>query len=180
MYGASESRLGGVAAGDRFTIDTKVMSWQPRIHSKENVLKEIDASLEALKVKQIHLEYLHVPDRDTPFEEPCEAMDIAHKAGKIKSWGVSNYTAEEIQKLCSICETNSWVKPSVYQGHYNAIARGGEKTLFPILREHGMKFYAYSPAGGGFFAGNHKKPAAGGRFDSSVSTGTLPCRSQKG
>jgi aflatoxin B1 aldehyde reductase len=34
-------------------------------------------------------------------------------------------------------------KPSLYQGQYNPVARGMEETLFPILREHGIKFYAY-------------------------------------
>lgn len=174
MYGDSESRLGAIGASENFIIDTKVMSMQPGIHSKDNILKEIDASLEALKVKQLNLEYLHVPDRDTPFEEPCEAMDIAHKAGKIKSWGLSNYTAEEVQQICDICEKNGWVKPSVYQGQYNPAVRGGEKTLFPVLRKYGIKFYAFSPASGGFFAGNHKKPAAGGRFDPSVSLSAIP------
>jgi aflatoxin B1 aldehyde reductase len=32
-----------------------------------------------------------------------------------------------------------------------------------------MRMFAHSPAGGGFFAGNHKKAVSGGRFDKSVS-----------
>lgn len=40
--------------------------------------------------------------------------------------------------------------PSVYEGNYNAIGREAEKELFPLLREHGIAFYAYSPIAGGF------------------------------
>jgi aflatoxin B1 aldehyde reductase len=70
-------------------------------------------------------------------------MNKAHKAGKFERFGISNYTAEEVEKLVEICETNGWVKPSVYQGQYNAIARLNEDDLFPILRKHGISFYAY-------------------------------------
>lgn len=170
--GTSEPRLGAVGAGDKFTIDTKVSS-QPGDHTKEKILKEIDISLDALKVKQINVEYLHMPDRTTKFEEACEAMDQAHKEGKIKHWGLSNYTAQEVQQFVDICEQRGLVKPSVYQGHYNAIGRSPEAELFPVLRKHGIAFYAYSPAAGGFFSGNAKKVAAGGRWDTSVSNALL-------
>lgn len=172
--GTSEPRLGAVAAGSRSTIDTKVMSRSPGDHTKAKILEEIDISLEALQIKQINIEYLHAPDRATPFEEACEAMDQAHREGKIKKWGISNYTADEVQKFIDICEARGWVKPSVYQGHYNAIVRGSEKNLFPILRKYGLAFYAYSPAGGGFFAGNYKNTPVGGRFDQAVSCFDLP------
>ncbi|KAK4039723.1 NADP-dependent oxidoreductase domain-containing protein [Parachaetomium inaequale] len=165
--GSSEPRLGAVAAGERSTIDTKVMSRGPGCHTKAKILEEIDISLAALQIKQINIAYLHAPDRTTPFEEACEAMDQAYREGKIKKWGISNYTADEVQEFLNICEARGWVKPAVYQGHYNAIVRSNEKQLFPVLRKHGLAFYAYSPAGGGFFAGNHNNTAAGGRFDKS-------------
>ncbi|KAM6506007.1 hypothetical protein FSOLCH5_014186 [Fusarium solani] len=171
--GSSEPRLGAVAAGDRFVIDTKVNSLQPGTHSKANILKEIDESLEALKIKQINIEYLHMPDRATKFEEPCEAMDQAHREGKIKQWGLSNYRAEEVQAILKICEERGFAKPTVYQGQYNLIVRGGEKELFPILRKNGIAFYAYSPAAAGFFAGNHKKVKAGGRYDKALILGGI-------
>ncbi|KAH7141095.1 aflatoxin B1 aldehyde reductase member 2, partial [Dactylonectria macrodidyma] len=171
--GSSEPRLGAVAAGDRFTLDTKVNSREPGSHSKENILKEIDISLKSLNIEQINIEYLHVPDRATPFEEACEAMDQAHREGKIKHWGLSNYTADEVQKFVDICDDKGFVKPSVYQGQYNPIVRDGEKSLFPVLRQHGIAFYAYSPAAGGFFAGSHKNVKAGGRFDPSHLIGSI-------
>lgn len=164
----SEPRLGIANEGGKFVIDTKVMSAEPGCHTKEKILSEIDASLKDLKVKQIHIEYLHVPDRVTPFEEACEAMNQAVEEGKIKYWGLSNYTAEEVQKFVDICEQRGLVKPSVFQGPYNPIVRSNEKALFPLLRKNKIRFYAYSPAAGGFFAGNHKNAKAGGRFDQSV------------
>ncbi|KAF4943679.1 hypothetical protein FSARC_14857 [Fusarium sarcochroum] len=170
--GTSESRIGAVI-GKEYAIDTKVNSLQDGGHSVANIASDIDASLEALRVDHIHTEYLHIPDRKTDFKEACEAMDLAYKTGKIKQWGICNHTAEEVETFLKICEKNGYVKPRVYQGQYNPIVRGGEKELLPFLRQHGMAFYAYSPAGAGFFAGNHKKIQAGGRFDQSLFLGGL-------
>ncbi len=42
--------------------------------------------------------------------------------------------------------------PTVYQGNYAPVARKPEEALFPILRQNGIAFYAYSPLAGGFLA----------------------------
>ncbi|KAM0337519.1 hypothetical protein ACHAPU_011540 [Fusarium lateritium] len=171
--GSSEPRLGAVKAGDTFLIDTKVNSIQEGGHSRANILGDVSGSLEALKVKQINNFYLHLPDRKTDVKETCEALDLAYREGKFKAWGVCNLTAPEVQDIIETCEANGFVKPSVYQGHYNAIVRGGEKELFPLLRKHGLSFYGYSPAAGGYFAGTHKEGRAGSRFDQNLFLGGL-------
>jgi aflatoxin B1 aldehyde reductase len=61
-------------------------------------------------------------------------MNEAHKAGKLERFRISNYSPEEVITLVEICERNGWVKPSMYQGQYNAIARGNEDELFPVLK----------------------------------------------
>lgn len=141
--GSSEPRLGAVEAGKKFIIDTKVLSQTPGSHTRERIETGINESLEALKIKQINIEYLHQPDRQTPFEETVEAMDKAYREGKFKSFGLSNYAAAEVEQIVEICERRGFVKPSVYQGQYNPIVRGGENELFPILRKHGIAFYAW-------------------------------------
>lgn len=42
-------------------------------------------------------------------------MNEAYKAGKFERFGISNYSARQVEELVSICEKNGWVKPSVYQ-----------------------------------------------------------------
>lgn len=87
--------------------------------------------------------YLHAPDRATPFEETCRAMDEAWREGKFRRWGVSNFTAGEVERVWEICERGGLVRPSVYQGRYNALVREGEGELFPVLRRLGIGFFAY-------------------------------------
>ncbi|KAF5567412.1 D-arabinitol 2-dehydrogenase [Fusarium phyllophilum] len=168
---SSEPRLGAVNAGERFSIDTKADFMKG--HTKENITHDIDNSLKLLKIDQINVYYIHVPDRNNPVEPALEALNTAYKDGKINTWGISNFRADEVQEVIDICEKRGFVKPSVYQGHYNALVRAGEKELFPILRKNDMGFYAYSPAAGGLFSGSHKNPAPNGRFDPAHKSGSI-------
>ena len=70
-------------------------------------------------------------------------MNKAYTEGKFKFFGLSNYTADEVEEIVQICEAKGYLKPSVYQGQYNPIIRSGEKELFPLLRKHGIAFYAW-------------------------------------
>ncbi|MCJ1411353.1 hypothetical protein MMC19_005441 [Ptychographa xylographoides] len=175
--GSCEVLLGQTDFAQWAIIDTKVKSWQPRTHTKEMIAESVEESLEALKVDKVHIEYLHAPDRETPFAETCEAINEAYKAGKLEKFGLSNFSPEEVEEVVELCEKNGWVKPTVYQGQYNAIARLGEDALLPMLRKHGLSFYAYSPSGGGIFSrtvkGKDKADVKGGRFDKDQFIGRL-------
>jgi aflatoxin B1 aldehyde reductase len=72
-----------------------------------------------------------------------KAMDAAYLANEFKKFGISNYTAGEVEEIVAVCERNRWVKPSVYQGQHNAITRRHKDEMLPILRNHGISFYAY-------------------------------------
>ncbi|OAA39481.1 aflatoxin B1 aldehyde reductase member 2 [Beauveria brongniartii RCEF 3172] len=171
--GTSEARLAAADAGSKFVIDTKVSSREAGAHAANKIASQIDLSLDVLRIDQINIEYLHHPDRATPFEETCEAIDKSYRAGKFKRFGLSNYTAAEVEQFVEICKRRGFVKPSVYQGQYNAIVRSGEKELFPVLRKHNISFYAWSPTAAGFFAGNYKDVKPGGRFDKSHFLGSI-------
>lgn len=45
--------------------------------------------------------------------------------------------------MIEIADKNGYVKPTVYQGHYNLICRGPESKLMPLLKKHNIKYYAY-------------------------------------
>lgn len=142
-YISSEERLGQVGAPARFTIHTKVHSGEPGEHEPFKVAQSINKSLEDLQTSSVETMFLHVPDRQTPFEDAARAINDAFKEGKFKRFGLSNYTEAEVQQFLDICEDKGYVKPSVYQGHYNPVVRGGEKELFPLLRKHNMSFFAF-------------------------------------
>ncbi|KKY32050.1 putative aldo keto [Diaporthe ampelina] len=176
--GSSEPRLGAVEAGSRFNIDTKILGVPGNgpFHTAQQVKSSIDASIADLKLPdgvKIDIMYLHLPDRETPLEETCEAINRAYQEDKFKRFGISNYTAAEVEQIVAICKNKGYVAPTVYQGQYNPIVRSGEDTLFPVLRKHGIAFYAYSPAAAGVFIGSQKAAQSGGRFDTSSAVGRI-------
>ena len=137
-------------------------------HSPEHVRENLLNSLKALGQQKIDMFYLHGPDRTTPYEDTLREVNKLHKEGHFDRFGVSNYMSWEVAQICGICERNGWIKPSVYQGIYNAVHRSVEPELFPCLRAHSMAYYAYNPLGGGFFTGAFKKDEdveEGSRFD---------------
>lgn len=79
-----------------------------------------------------------------------DAIQELYTAGKFKRFGLSNFNAEDVRKIYDYAASKDFVLPTVYQGSYSPIARHYEKTLFPLLRELKIAFYAYSPLAGGF------------------------------
>lgn len=150
--GKSEETLGLVAeAAGGLTIATKAPGFSPGSLTYDKVISNCNASLQALQQSTIDLYYFHGPDRQTPIEESCSAINELHRIGKIGAFGISNYKADEVQSIYDLCSSKGWITPSVYQGGYNGLARGGETLLFPTLRKLGIAFYAFSPLAGGFF-----------------------------
>lgn len=68
------------------------------------------------------------------------------------------------------CKYNNWVRPTVYQGMYNAITRNIEPELFTACRRYGLDIVVYNPIAGGLFSGKIKSKdivPEGGRFSDS-------------
>jgi aflatoxin B1 aldehyde reductase len=152
--GKSEQDLGALPeAHQTFSIATKAPGFSPGSLAHQKVLDNCAASLTALKTPQLDLYYFHGPDRATPLEESLRAINQLYREGKFSRFGVSNYHATEVQAILDICDKQDFVRPSVYQGGFNALARAGEGELFPLLRQHNIAFYAY------------RTPPAGSRMD---------------
>jgi len=157
-------------------VDTKVRGWVPGALKYDAVLKSVEESLHALGTKKVHILYLHAPDRDTPIEETLSAIDVVYKQGAFEKFGLSNFSAEEVEKVFEVSKAKGYVLPSVYQGMYNVVARSNEKDLFPTLRKHGVSFYAYSPLAGGFFAEHIAQNGiehSSGRFNAETPAGQM-------
>jgi aflatoxin B1 aldehyde reductase len=167
--GKSEEDLGTIPEAEHdFAIATKAPGFSPGSLAFQKVIDNCNASLKALKQQKLDLYYFHGPDRKTPLEESLRAIDQLYREGKFARFGVSNYHVTEVEEILNLCAKHGFVQPSVYQGGYNALARAGEKELFPLLRQHSIAFYAYSPLAGGFFsrpATELRTPPSGSRMD---------------
>ena len=104
------------------TLATKWYPHEAGAH-KPAVLKEkLNKSLADLKTDCVDIFYLHAADRSVPFAETLEALNELHKEGKFVQLGLSNFTAFEVAEIVITCKERGWVRPTIYQGMYNAIS----------------------------------------------------------
>ncbi|KAK9454117.1 NADP-dependent oxidoreductase domain-containing protein [Dipodascopsis uninucleata] len=174
FQGESELFLGELGAAKRgFLIDTKVRSFAASSHTANAIFESVEIQFKRLRVKKVRTLYLHCPDRATPYEQTHKAMDSLHKMGRFEKFGLSNFTANEVELFVTNAKENNWVAPSVYQGLYNIVSRRCELELFPILKKYDINFFAYSPLAVGFFSNVRRgeEPKVGGRFDSTTTSG---------
>jgi aflatoxin B1 aldehyde reductase len=139
IYGASEELLGQSGGSKRFDIDTKAPGGIiPGSMTAQGVVDFAHRSKKLLDVEQVDVYYLHAPDPAVAIEETLKGINEVYKEGWFRRFGLSNFLADDVQKIYEICEMEGYPLPSVYQGDYSAIARKQEELLLPTLRKLGM------------------------------------------
>ncbi|ORX34237.1 NADP-dependent oxidoreductase domain-containing protein [Kockovaella imperatae] len=146
-------------------------------HDAANIRAKLEWNLEQLGTDCVDIFYLHAADRNTPFVETLEECNKLHKEGKFKQLGISNFTAYELAECVTICQERGWVKPSIYQGMYNAITRNLESELIVACHRYGLEIVVYNPLAGGLFSGkikskDQKVEDPHSRFGAQASTGS--------
>lgn len=129
-----------------------------RIDSRPNTLrKNIEESLERLKVDVIDLYYVHRWDKQTPIEEVAGTLkDLIHE-GKIRAAGLSEVSGETLRRASVECPI------SAVQSEYSLWTRNPEISLLPACRELGTCLVAFSPLGRGFLTAS--PPQIGSLFE---------------
>lgn len=117
-------------------------------NSPEWIRDAVDLSLKRLKTDYIDLYYLHRYNPQWPIEETIGVMADLVKQGKIKHLGVSNTTAEELQRA------NAVHPITAIQSEYSLIFRDAEKEVLPMARKLGTSYVPFSPLARGIFFEN--------------------------
>jgi aflatoxin B1 aldehyde reductase len=173
--GSCEQMLGDLHAAERFGIATRFLP-NNRGHEPKNLKRTFKESLARLKTGKVNILYLVTRDSATPIESTLSAVQELYDEGLFEEFGVSNFSAWQVAEASEIAARYGWIRPSVYQGLYNAITRAVEPELFKCLGNYGIRFHAYNPLAGGAFSksfGASGAVAAGSRFDSSHAQGKL-------
>jgi aryl-alcohol dehydrogenase-like predicted oxidoreductase len=113
----------------------------------EYVRQACEASLRRLKVETIDLYYQHRVDRTVPIEETVGAMSRLVEEGKVRFLGLSEAAPATIHRA------HRTHAISALQTEYSLWTRDPEEEIFPVCRELGISFVAYSPLGRGFLTG---------------------------
>lgn len=157
--GICEKLLGEVLPGlERpYKIATKV---NPRISGRldgEAAYKQVNESLNRMKLDSVDTVFLHFPDPATPVTDILKAMADLHEQGKYRELGLSNFPAWMVADVWHICDEHGWIKPTVFEGVYNPLTRRAEAELNACLYNYGIRFYAYNPMCGGLLTGRYDK-----------------------
>jgi aryl-alcohol dehydrogenase-like predicted oxidoreductase len=156
--GAAEGAWGEILKDyDRssYVLATKLyfpMSNTDRGLSREQVHKQVDASLERLQTDYLDLYQCHRPDPDTPIEETMEALTEVCEAGKAREIGFSEWTIEQIEASLDVPGARHWVSS---QPQYNMIWRAPEAELIPFCERHGISQIVWSPLAQGVLTGKY-------------------------
>jgi len=163
-FGRAEEIVGrALAEGgrrERVLIATKVgLNWRDgqvfRDASAGRIRKEVEDSLRRLQTDRIDLYQVHWPDRSVPIEETALEMDRLLRAGKIRAIGVSNFSADEMERFTAVAPLHSIQPP------YNLFEREAEAEVLPYAQRHHLTVLAYGALCRGLLSG---RMLAGTRF----------------
>ncbi|MGA9380640.1 MAG: aldo/keto reductase [Phormidium sp.] len=142
MYGegGAEEVISQVITNRRASVFL-VSKVYPHNASKQGAIAACERSLKRLKTDYLDLYLLHWRG-SIPLAETLETFQTLQQAGKIRSYGVSNFDVEDMEKVSQLKGGNGIVTNQVL---YNLMRRGIERNLLPWCRERNIPIMAYSP-----------------------------------
>jgi len=158
--GANEELVGRAIRGrrDRVVLATKfgLVPGEDMLNRAVNGRPEYaraacERSLKRLGIETIDVYYQHRVDPAVPIEDTVGAMADLVRAGKIRSLGLSEASAETIRRAHAVHPITA------LQTEYSLWSREPEENILATVRELGIGFVAYSPLGRGFLTGEIKR-----------------------
>jgi aryl-alcohol dehydrogenase-like predicted oxidoreductase len=122
-----------------------------------NIRRAADASLKRLQTDYIDIYQAHHVDRDTPFDEFWEAMEVLRQQGKILYVGSSNFAGWHIAKAQETAARRNTLGLVSEQSHYNLLTRAVELEVLPACEDYGLGVIPWSPLAGGLLGGVLRK-----------------------
>jgi aryl-alcohol dehydrogenase-like predicted oxidoreductase len=128
-----------------------------------NIRRACDASLRRLQTDYIDLYQMHHVDRDTPWDEIWQAMEVLVAQGKILYVGSSNFAGWHIARANDAAAARDFFGLVSEQSLYNLMTRDIELEVLPAARAYGVGVIPWSPLQGGLLGGVLKKERDGRR-----------------
>jgi aryl-alcohol dehydrogenase-like predicted oxidoreductase len=125
--------------------------------SARHLTRALDASLRRLRLEAVDLYQVHAYDPLTPMEETLRALDQFIRAGKIRYWGLSNFTGWQLTKAVHLARALNVAGPVTVQPQYSLVARETEWEIVPAAADAGLGLLPWSPLGGGWLSGKYRR-----------------------
>jgi len=126
-----------------------------------NIRRACEASLQRMQTDHIDLYQMHHVDRDTPWDEIWQAMDLLVQQGKVLYVGSSNFAGWHIAKANETARARHSLGLVSEQSLYNLAERSIELEVLPACRDYGLGVIPWSPLLGGLLGGALRKAREG-------------------
>jgi aryl-alcohol dehydrogenase-like predicted oxidoreductase len=166
----------GGARREKSVLATKVHGgmWEGpngRGLSALHIRRACEDSLKRLQTDHLDLYQMHHVDRDTPWDEIWQAMELLVQQGKVLYVGSSNFAGWHIAQASEAAARRHFLGLVSEQSVYNLTERTLELEVIPACRSYGLGLVCWSPLGGGMLGGALQKAASGRRSLSWVREG---------
>ena len=125
--------------------------------SARHLTRALDASLRRLGVDSVDLYQVHSFDPYTPMDETLRTLDGFVQAGKIRYYGLSNFTGWQLTKAVMTARALGLREPVTLQPQYSLIVRETEWEIVPAALDFGLGLLPWSPLGGGWLSGKYRR-----------------------
>lgn len=154
-YGAGENeRIVGEAVKpfrNRIVLATKLHLNKRDDDTAVVIRNHLEASMKRLGTDYVDLYYQHRIEDDDMVEEVAGVMGELIQEGKIRGWGQSQATENQIRRA------NAVTPLAAVQSEFSMMERMYEKDVIPACGELGIGFVPFSPLASGFLSGKYAK-----------------------
>ena len=162
--GLAEEYLGKAVKGirDKVVIATKVGmkvgdAPEDEFASPAAIRKQLDKSLKRLGTDYIDIYYLHKHDPYTPPETILESLDKEIKEGKIRHYGISNYSTEQLEALITAATAGNLPKPVMCQHPLSLLMPEALNDIIPFCAKAGISVIPFQVLQQGLLTGKYKR-----------------------
>lgn len=124
--------------------------------SRKWIRQTVESSLQALNTDYIDILYLHRAIPGLPLEESVRAVGELIQQGKIRYYGVSNFSGWRIAEICRVADQLGIERPIVSEPLYNMVSRTAEVEQIPAAGHYGLGVVPYSPLARGVLSGKYQ------------------------
>ena len=118
---------------------------------------QLTRSLRRLGTDYVDFYYLHRPDETVPWADIAGAMAEEIQAGRIRYYGVSNYSAPQLQALLDAADLDGLPRPVICQPPLSLLKPDALDALVPLCRQEGIGVVPYQIYQGGLLTGKYRR-----------------------
>jgi len=155
---------------EKVVLATKVYGrmgdWPNQSHlSALHIRQSVEGSLKRLQTDHLDLYQMHHIDRESPWEEVWQAMQVLVQQGKVIYVGSSNFAGWHIAKAQDAARARRFMGLVSEQSLYNLKDRMVELEVLPACQAYGLGVIPWSPLAGGILGGALQKFKEGRRAE---------------